>query len=443
MLLYLRNGISDGETLASLTVWPSRLSGRISAPPSKSYTHRAFIIAALARGESRIKGPLLSLDTKATIEAVKRIGARVRREGDVWKVTGTGGKIVPRETVIDVMNSGTTIRLMGAVAALSPNPVRLTGDSSILQRPMGPLVQALSSLGANARCEGKNGRPPVVVHGGLRGGEVEITGSVSSQFISALLIAGPLAEDDVSIRITGEARSRPYIEMTLKLLELAGVRIRHDSGLKRFRIEAGQVPEPIEMEIPGDFSSAAFPLGAAALTDSCVTVENLDMEMPQGDRRIVYLLEDFGAGVSIEKRSVTVGGCEALNAVEVDCGDNPDLVPILAVLGSVADGHTLLTNVPHLRFKETDRLKALALGLGRFGADIRELREGLRIHGVRGLRGTRVRSFGDHRMAMAFAVAGLRAEGKTVVEEAESIPVSYPGFVDDMKRLGAKMEMTG
>ncbi|MEM2874421.1 MAG: 3-phosphoshikimate 1-carboxyvinyltransferase [Candidatus Hadarchaeales archaeon] len=426
--------------MASLTVRPSRLRGEISAPPSKSYTHRAFIIAALASGESTINGALISLDTKATMEAVEKVGARIEREGDSWRVLGTGGRIAPRSPVIDAMNSGTTMRIMSAVAALSPEPVRLTGDSSILQRPMGPLVDALAQLGANARCEGRDGRPPVAVWGGLKGGEVEITGSVSSQFLSALLISSPLAEDDVTIRVVGELRSRPYVEMTLSLLELAGIKIRHDKGLKRFKIEAGQVPKPIKFDIPGDFSSAAFPLGAAALTDSRITVKNLDMGMPQGDKRIVDFLREFGAEVKIGRRSVAIQGCETLNGMEAECGDNPDLVPILAVLGSVADGITLITNVSHLRFKETDRLRALAYGLGRFGARVEERRDGLRIEGIPKLVGTRVNSFGDHRMAMAFCVAGLRAEGKTVVEGVESIPVSYPGFVEDMRRLGARIE---
>jgi len=427
--------------MASLIVSLSRLKGEISAPPSKSYTHRAFVIAALAKGKSTIRGPLLSLDTRATIEAVKKMGARIVQKGDVWEVIGTGGKVKPSSQLIDSMNSGTTMRLISAVAALSPVPIRITGDSSILKRPMGPLIHALSQLGTNARCEGKEGRPPVVIWGGLKGGEIEITGSVSSQFISALLVAGPLAEDDVIIRVGGELRSKPYVEMTVKLLELAGIKIKHDRELRKFRIEAGQVPSPIRFEVPGDFSSAAFPLGAAVLTDSNVTVKNLDMEMPQGDRRIVRLLEDFGAEIKRGKKSVTVEGCETLNGIEVDCGANPDLVPILTVLGSLADGRTIITNVPHLRFKETDRLRALAMGLNKFGAKIEERADGFSISGVSKLRGTRVSSFGDHRMAMAFTVAGLRAEGKTVIEGVECIRISYPEFVDDMRKLGAKIEL--
>jgi len=426
-----------------LKVRPSKLSGEITAPPSKSYTHRAFMIAALARGESRIINPLVGLDTQATIEAIRALGAEVAREGDVWRVLGTGGKLRLCADLIDVKNSGTTIRLMSAISALSPEPVRLTGDESILKRPMGPLVEALEKLGAKARCQGRGGRPPVVVGGGLKGGEVEITGAVSSQFISALLIASPYARDDVRLTITGKLRSRPYVEITLELLEAAGARIRRNKSLTEFRIPGGQTFRPINLTIPGDFSSAAFPLGAAALTGSTVRVKNLDVRGAQGDRRIVELLEEFGADVKVRGKTVEACGTGTLSGIEADCGDNPDLVPVLAVLGSVADGQTRLINIPHLRFKETDRLRALAVELKKLRAEVKELPDELRLKGVRELKGARLSSYGDHRMAMAFAVAGLVARGETTVDRAESIPVSYPSFVSDMCKLGARMELVG
>ncbi|MEM2878342.1 MAG: 3-phosphoshikimate 1-carboxyvinyltransferase [Candidatus Hadarchaeales archaeon] len=426
--------------MVSLSVWPSKLSGEISAPPSKSYTHRALIIAALADGESVIRGALLSRDTEATISAIREIGAKVRQDNDKLIISGTGGEVNPRTRFIDAANSGTTIRIMSAVSALSPNPVKLTGDESIVKRPMGPLIEALSKLGARGSCEGKDGRPPVIVGGGLRGGEVEITGEVSSQFVSALLIASPMAKEDVRIRITGKMRSRPYIEMTIKLMEMAGIRVKRDRELKNLKVDAGQVPEPISFTVPGDFSSAAFPLGAAALTDSSIKVNNLNVNMPQGDSRIVSILSDFGADLKAVENSVYVEGCESLSGIEVDCGDNPDLVPILSVIGSFAEGRTRVTNVPHLRYKETDRIRALSLGMTKFGAVVKELDDGLCIEGKETLKGARVESYGDHRMAMAFAVAGLRASGRTVVDGAETIPVSYPGFISDMRKLGAKME---
>jgi 3-phosphoshikimate 1-carboxyvinyltransferase len=283
----------------------------------------------------------------------------------------------------------------------------------------------------------------VIVGGGLAGGEVEITGEISSQFISALLIASPYAREDVRLTITGRLRSRPYVEMTLELLEAAGAKVRRNRSLTEFRIPGGQTFRPIDLTIPGDFSSAAFPLGAAAITGSTVRVNNLDVRGAQGDRAIVGLLDEFGADVKVRGKSVEVAGTGELSGVDADCGDNPDLVPVLAVLGSVAEGRTRLMNIPHLRFKETDRLRALAIGLRRLGAEVAELPDELRLRGVRQLKGARLSSYGDHRMAMAFAVAGLAARGETVVDGAESIPVSYPGFVDGMRKLGAWMELVG
>lgn len=422
-----------------LKIRPSKLSGEVTAPPSKSYTHRAFMLALLAKGESRITKPLIGYDTMATIDAAKNLGAEIVQEGDVWRVRGTGGNLRPRTDLIDARNSGTTIRMMSAIAAISPRSTRLTGDESILKRPMGPLIETLEKLGAKARCEGKEGRPPVVVGGGLVGGDVEITGGMSSQFISALLLAAPYAKDEVNLTITEELRSKPYVEMTLELLDAAGAKVKRDRELMEFNIQGGQIFRPINLTIPGDFSSAAFVLGAAALTESTVRVKNLDTKGAQGDKHILKLLEEFGAEVSVSRNAVEVSGVGELSGIEADCGDNPDLVPILAVLGSVADGRTRLLNIPHLRFKETDRLRALSTELRRLGTEVEELPDELKIDGVEHLKGARLTSYGDHRMAMAFAVAGLVARGETIVDGAESIPVSYPNFVEDMRKLGAKI----
>lgn len=427
--------------MAFLKVKKSKLAGEVRAPPSKSYTHRAFMVSLLARGESKVINPLLSFDTEATVEAVKTLGVEISQENDVWRVLGTGGYLKPRADLIDVRNSGTTLRLMSAIAALSPKPVRLTGDESILKRPMSPLTDALAQLGAKARCEGAQGRPPVVVGGGLEGGEVEITGAISSQFISALLLACPYARDDVELRVTEELRSKPYIEITLELLDATGARIKHSRDLMEFKIPGGQVFRAVDLEIPGDFSSSAFLLAAAALAGDVVRVSNLNVHSAQGDKRIVDLLREFGADVRVKGKVVEVTGAERLSGIEADCGDNPDLVPALAVLGSLADGRTRLTNIPHLRYKETDRLRALRVELSKLGVRVEELPGELRIKGAEQLKGTSLSSYGDHRMAMALAVAGLVARGETVVDGAESIPVSYPGFVEDMRKLGAEIKL--
>ncbi len=427
--------------MSSLKVRPSKLLGEVTAPPSKSYTHRAFVIASLAEGESRIRNPLIGLDTQATIDGVKVLGSDVVKEGNVWKVKGTGGKIRLRQKAIDAKNSGTTLRILSAVAALSKEPVRLTGDESLVKRPMGPLIDALQRLGAKGKCEGKEGRPPVIVGGKLAGGEIEITGAVSSQFISALLIAAPYAEEDVEIRITEKLRSRPYVDITLELLDAAGAKIKRDKEMMNFKIPGGQTFKPLDVEIPGDFSSAAFILGAAAITGSNVRVNNLDVRGAQGDKKIIDFLKDFGTEINVRGKTVEVLGTGELRGVDLDCANNPDLVPILSVLGSVADGRTSIGNVPHLRLKESDRLKVLAAGLQKMGAKVVELQDGLKLTGVEELKGASVQSHDDHRMAMAFAVAGLVARGQTIVDGAESIPVSYPTFVEDMRKIGAKVEV--
>jgi 3-phosphoshikimate 1-carboxyvinyltransferase len=422
-----------------LKVMPSKLEGDVIAPPSKSYTHRAFAAGLLANGESKIANPLLSLDTQATIDAVNILGAQVIHQNNSWHVSGTMGKLRPSSNLIDVKNSGTTLRLMTAIASLSSKSIGLSGDESIRARPIGPLIDALVKLGARARCEGPHGRPPVVVGGGLKGGSIEINGSISSQFISALLLACPYAKEDVELHVT-ELRSRPYTEMTLEVLDIAGADVKHSSDLMEFTIPGGQMFRPLEFDVPGDFSSAAFMLGAGALAGINVKVKNLDMSGVQGDKRIVNLLLEFGAEVKVKGKDVVVSSSD-LTGIEADCGDNPDLVPVLAVLGTVAEGTTKLVNIPHLRHKETDRLRALATELRKLGARVEELPDELRIRGVKQLKGTRLNSYGDHRMAMALAVAGLVARGETIVDGAESIPVSYPNFVNDIKKLGAKVDL--
>jgi 3-phosphoshikimate 1-carboxyvinyltransferase len=228
--------------------------------------------------------------------------------------------------------------------------------------------------------------------------------------------------------------------MTLEVLDLAGANIKRSSDLTEFKIPGRQVFRPLEFDIPGDFSSAAFLLGAAALAGAAVKVSNLDVKGAQGDKRIVDLLREFGAEVKARGKVIEVSS-SGLTGIDADCRDNPDLVPVLAVLGAVADGRTTLTNIPHLRYKETDRIRALRSELSKLGARVEELPGELRIQGVKQLKGAKLSSYGDHRMAMALAVAGLVAKGEIVIDGAESIKVSYPTFVEDMRKLGTQIEM--
>ena len=413
----------------------SQVSGEVSVPPSKSYTHRAITISALGPGGS-VKRPLLSADTRATIRAAEALGAEIAIEGETLAVAGVGGEPKTPENVIDVDNSGTTLRIMAAVAALTDGAV-LTGDASIRRRPNGPLLRSLADLGAEAFSIRRNDCAPLVVRGRIRGGRTVLDGSVSSQFLSALLISCPLAEGGSEIEIKGELKSRPYAEITLEMLRAAGAKIETD--FERFAVQGGQSYDLGGYTVPGDFSSASYLLAAAAVTGSSLSVRGL-RPSKQGDSAIVSILQEMGAKISWDRSEgvLEIEGRE-LSGVEVDASLTPDLVPTIAVLGSVAEGQTVVKNAEHVRHKETDRLRAMATELSRMGAKIAERPDGLVIEGGR-LRGARVSGHHDHRIVMALTVAGLVA-GDTTVDTAEAVSVSYPGFFEEMARIGASVQV--
>lgn len=407
----------------------------MEVPPSKSYTHRAITISALGPGGS-VKRPLLSADTRATIRAAEAFGAEIAIEGETLAVAGAGGGPKTPENVIDVENSGTTLRIMAAVAALTDGAV-LTGDASIRRRPNGPLLKSLCDLGGEAFSIKKDDCAPLVVRGRIRGGRTVLDGSVSSQFLSALLISCPLAEGGSEIEIKGELKSRPYAEITLEMLRAAGAKIETD--FERFAVQGGQSYDLGGYTVPGDFSSASYLLAAAAVTGSSLSVRGL-RPSKQGDSAIVSILQEMGAKISWDRSEgvLEIEGRE-LSGVEVDASLTPDLVPTIAVLGSVAEGQTVVKNAEHVRHKETDRLRAMATELSRMGAKIAERPDGLVIEGGR-LRGARVSGHHDHRIVMALTVAGLVA-GDTTVDTAEAVSVSYPGFFEEMARIGASVQV--
>lgn len=413
----------------------SQVSGDVEVPPSKSYTHRAITISALGPGGS-VKRPLLSADTRATIRAAEAFGAEIAIEGETLAVAGAGGGPKTPENVIDVENSGTTLRIMAAVAALTDGAV-LTGDASIRRRPNGPLLKSLCDLGGEAFSIKNDDCAPLVVRGRIRGGRTVLDGSVSSQFLSALLISCPLAEGDSEIEIKGELKSRPYAEITLEMLRAAGAKIETD--FERFAVQGGQSYDLGGYTVPGDFSSASYLLAAAAVTGSSLSVRGL-RPSKQGDSAIVSILQEMGAKISWDRSEgvLDIEGRE-LSGVEVDASLTPDLVPTIAVLGSVAEGQTVVKNAEHVRHKETDRLRAMATELSRMGAKIAERPDGLVIEGGR-LRGARVSGHHDHRIVMALTVAGLVA-GDTTVDTAEAVSVSYPGFFEEMARIGASVQV--
>jgi len=413
----------------------SQVSGTVTVPPSKSYTHRAIAISALGPGDL-VARPLLSADTRATISASEALGAQIEEHGAELSVIGVRGKPSTPDNVIDVENSGTTLRIMSAVAALTDGAV-LTGDASIRRRPNGPLLKSLRDLGAEAFSIKNNDCAPLVVRGRIRGGKTILDGSVSSQFLSALLIACPLAENDTEIEIKGELKSRPYAEITLEMLEEAGAKIETD--FRRFFVEGRKRYDLGEYTVPGDFSSASYLLAAAAVTGSRLTVRGL-RPSKQGDSAIVAILQEMGAKISWDqdKGDLVIEGRD-LDGVEVDASLTPDLVPTIAVLGAVAKGRTVVKNAEHVRHKETDRLRAMAVELSKMETKIEERPDGLVIEGGK-LRGARVSGHHDHRIVMALTVAGLVA-GDTKIETAESVSISYPGFFEEMAKIGCRVEV--
>ena len=397
----------------------------MTIPGSKSHTIRSVYIASLADGHSVIRAPLLSQDTEAAIRVCRAFGAEIVKVNNQLEVTGFGGKPSTPEDVIDVGNSGTTLRLGVSTAALNEGYSLFTGDEQIRSRPMDPLLTALNNLGARAISTRGNGKAPLIVKGRARGGKTELK-AVTSQYLSSLLINAPLFDKDTEIIVT-ELNEAPYVDITLSWLDEQGVRYERE-GYTRFLVPGNQSYHPFEKTIPGDFSSASFFLVLGALSEEGVRLKNLSMTDPQGDKRVIEILKDMGAEVRIDQDSITVKGGK-LKGRKIDMNDIPDALPIMAVAGCLAEGVTELCNVPQARLKETDRINVMFRELFKMGADITEKEDGLVIKKSR-LKAAPVSGFSDHRVVMALTVAGLQIDGETVIDTAESTEVTFPDFFD-------------
>ena len=413
----------------------SALRGSVTIPGSKSHTIRAVAVAGLADGVSRILSPLDSADARAAEAAYRALGATIETSADEWKVSGVAGRPTAPAGPIDVGNSGTTLRLaMGAAALLAEGEAVLTGDEQIRRRPSAPLARSLNDLGADVVALEGTQAAPFRVRGRLRGGETSIE-AVTSQYLSSLLVAVPLADGDSIIRVP-VLNEAPYVDMTLAWLDAEGIRYERD-GYREFRVPGGQTYPAFERRIPGDFSSATFFLGAGALGSNDVTAVGLDMSDTQGDKAVVDYLEAMGAKVEVTEAGVRVRPGD-LKGAEIDLNATPDALPMMAVVGAAARGTTRLVNVPQARMKESDRISAMAAELGRMGIETKELPDGLIVHGGR-LEGAAVEGYGDHRIVMALAVAGTIADGETRVTTAESVAVTFPDFAELLAGLGGEV----
>lgn len=388
----------------------------------------------MTNGVSVLSNPLMSDDARSALNASKISGAEIT-EGNEWIIKGTYAGKGFRGGNIDVGNSGTSLRIFTALTALFDKEVRFDGDNSIRTRPMLPLLSALENLGVKI-IETSAGKCPFVIQGPIKGGKTSVSG-LSSQFLTALLIACPLAMGDTEITVD-TLNEKPYVEMTLDWLEKSGIKLYRE-GLERFVIQGNQHYMPFNREIPGDFSSAAFSLCAAAITGSVITIKGLDFKDHQGDKEVFTFFRDMGIEMVFTDEGVTVKG-GLMRGIDIDMNNTPDALPAMAVAACFAEGTTRLLNVPQARLKECDRIAATATELKKMGADITELEDGLVIRKSR-LKGTSLHGYHDHRMVMALAVAGLAAEGETVIDTADAAGVTYPGFVNDMRNIGADFNL--
>jgi 3-phosphoshikimate 1-carboxyvinyltransferase len=411
------------------------LSGEVNAPASKSYTIRALFAALLTDGVGKVKNPLISRDTQAAYSACQLFGGKIEEKRDYIEIAGVGGRIKTPKEEVDCLNSGTTIRIATAIASLSEKATTLTGDESIRRRPIHQMLDALNQLGTTS--SSANGFPPVSISGPLEGGVCDIEGGVSSQFITAILMAAPYAKEDVEIRIKNKLKSKPYVDLTIDMLKRHGIELEN-SGYNSFKVSCKQSYEPAEYSVEGDYSSAAFILSAAALTKSNVTVRNLFKNSLQADKKIVEILSKMGANIDFQKDFVCVESDGRLKGCTLDLSDSPDLVPIVSVLGALSEGETEIINTAHARLKECDRIHAMASELAKMGADITERPDGLLIRNSQ-LNGASVDGWMDHRIIMSLSVAGCMAQGKTRIHGAEHVDVTFPNFKELMRGLGAKI----
>ncbi len=425
---------------------PCEIEGRIAPPPSKSDSHRAVLCASACEGVTVCRNILDAEDVASSIRAARALGAEVdvleRGDGELTiRIEGYGGEPEEPEDVIDCGNSGTTLRLTCGLAAAGGHRTILTGDKSLRSRPVGHLCASLRYLGVEAegRGIGTEEYPPVTIRGPAKGREVPVYGHISSQFISALLLLGA-SIGGLKIDVVGTIKSKPYVELTVRMLSTFGVDVTEKN--RRLAVD-GRPRSPGVVTVERDWSSAGYVLALGAAAGKATTL-GVDPKSPHPDSEIVRILKEMGARISVSDEGVTVENTGHLEGVDVNLSNSPDLVPTVAALACAAHGETTIRGVEHVRHKEVDRLAALAEELPKFGANVEELRDGLKIEGAPdSLRGAKVNPRGDHRLAMAFAVVAAVADGRTVIEDAECVAISYPRFWSDVRELGLSVRTEG
>lgn len=404
----------------------------VAVPGSKSYTHRVLIAAALASGESLILNALRSEDTSLTMAALRQMGIAIADRADGLAVQGLGGRLGPSDKPIYLGNSGTSMRLLIPIAALGQGDYLLTGTPRMQERPVQALLDALGQIGVAARSVNGNGCPPLVVTGStIEGGRLAIDCSLSSQFLSALLLMAPLSRRGLDIEVSRGPVSKPYVDLTVDILQRFGVSVTR-SGYDRFEVPGNQTYRAGTHAVEPDVSNASYFWAAGAITGRSISVRGIPRDSLQGDMQLLPLLEQMGCRIARDAEGITVTG-GPLKGIEADMGDLPDMVPTLAVVAAFARGTSRIRNVAHLKAKECDRLAAVIKELGAMGIAARGTGEDLIIEGGRP-KAAEIETYNDHRIAMSFAVAGLRAPG-TRIRNPGCVEKSFPNFWETYETL--------
>ena len=412
------------------------VNGRVKAPGSKAYTHRALLASLLSAGESNLNNTSQCDDAERTLQAIQALGAHVRIDKNRTAIRGIRRPPASNEP-IDCGDSGTTLRFLTAISSTSPTTIRLAGSTQLASRPLSPLVKAIKELGASVQIFQNRRGLEVMIRGPLLGGETLIQGDISSQFVSALLFASPLAKKAVTIDIDGPLESRPYVSMTIDILRKHGIQIEESQD--QFMINAPQSFTATNHTIPGDFSSAAFLIASVGTSGSEVTITGLDPGSLEPDTAILKVIPQTGLEIEQCEDKLRIRKRE-LEGFVFDAHDNPDLVPPLETLGSLAKGWSEIRGVKRLAYKESDRLHSVPMELAKMGAKIHVEDDRVRIQGGE-LAGSTLESHNDHRVVMACATASLGAKGESTIHGAEVVSKSYPDFFQDLTKLGAQINV--
>ncbi|MGA8663617.1 MAG: 3-phosphoshikimate 1-carboxyvinyltransferase [Thermoplasmata archaeon] len=419
--------------MTTIVLRPGPVSGRIHASPSKSYTHRALVVAHLSGRRFRVEHPLDSDDTRATAGALDRLGTPVEYGRESW-IVRPGLRPSTAPASLDCGESGTTLRFLSAVAARSSRSTRFTGRARLGARPMRGLLHVLKELGASVRVAASG--LPIDIRGPLRGGRVRVDASQSSQFVSSLLLTLPTLPEESRLELTGEIVSEPYIEATLAVLDHHRVKVVRRG--RKFTLPGGQTYRGSRFVVPGDASSAAYLWAAGALTGGTVRVDGVPKRWPQADRGILPVLRRFGAHVRIGSDSVSVSAGDR-RPFSVDLTDSPDLYPLVGVLAALAPGTSRIHGAAQVRFKESDRRAGTLRLVRALGASAKEVRGGLQVRGVRKPRAVRLGRLADHRMVMSAAVAAVASDGSSRIGDSDAIRKSYPEFWEDLRGIGVEV----